>query len=143
MEYSNVRSPQWANKEKTVVNVLLTFEGLGEIPFSASELDDTEHGKEIYRDVKLGKYGGIVAYCPPSDEFVAAQVRTERDRLLRKVYDPMAVQLARDLRRATDEEEKAALSELLLAWDNYATVLQGIPEAEGFPYNVTWPVAPI
>lgn len=65
MQIKNVRNPQWANAEHTVINVVLDTDAYGEIPFSASPDDVETHGREIFADAVAGKFGPIAEYIPP------------------------------------------------------------------------------
>lgn len=71
----------------------------------------------------------------------AQMVRTERDRLLRDVYDPAAHMLLR-LQRTAPPELQAAIAAKLGELDAYAQALQDVPEQEGFPNDIIWPTVP-
>jgi hypothetical protein len=84
---------------------------------------------EIYEDAKSGKYGPVAPYLPPpppTDEEIAAQVRAERDRLLAE-SDWTQV-----LDAPVDQD----------AWAAYRQALRDVPQQEGFPHDVAWPVKP-
>lgn len=62
----------------------------------------------------------------PSLEEQAANIRAERDRLL----------AASDWTQVADAPVNQA------AWAAYRQALRDIPQQEGFPHNVAWPVKP-
>jgi hypothetical protein len=68
---------------------------------------------------------------PPSDEVVAAMAREERNALL----------AASDWTQLPDA--RASMGETKAAeWDAYRQALRDIPQQDGFPQDVTWPVSP-
>ena len=64
MQIKNVKTPQWANAEHTLIDVTLETDTYGEIPFSASPDDVEAHGREIFADAVAGKFGPIGEYVP-------------------------------------------------------------------------------
>lgn len=63
----SARSPEWANQEKTAVNLLVRFGHIeGEIPFAATQDDTEKHGQELFAQAKAGKYGGVKPYSGPA-----------------------------------------------------------------------------
>lgn len=80
-----------------------------------------------------------VPYVPPVDPSV---VRTERDRLLRTVYDPGINMALRALRMASTPEEQSYAEGKVIELDNYAQALEDIPERPDFPETIIWPIAP-
>jgi hypothetical protein len=65
MNYTNVRLPVWANKEKTKIDCEVIFTQLGDeyVPFTSNSIDTINHSsKEIFDDCKSGKYGVIGHY---------------------------------------------------------------------------------
>lgn len=65
MQITNVKSPEWANAEHTMINVVLNTDDYGEIPFSASPDDVEAYGREIFEDAVAGKFGTIAEYVAP------------------------------------------------------------------------------
>lgn len=61
-------NPRWANEEKTAIDCLITTSQFGPeiLPFTASQNDVEEHGKQLFKDISEGKYGEIAAYVAPS-----------------------------------------------------------------------------
>lgn len=73
MQLTNVKAPEWANAEHTLINVTLETDVYGEIPFSASPDDVEAHGREIFADAVAGKFGPIAEYIPPVVSVVIPQ----------------------------------------------------------------------
>jgi hypothetical protein len=63
----NITNPIYGNAEGTHINCQIQFEEFPNeiLPFGANEQDPEPHGKEIYKDLKSGKYGEIAPYVPP------------------------------------------------------------------------------
>lgn len=80
-----------------------------------------------------------VPYTAPVDPQV---VRTERDRLLRSVYDPGINMALRALRMASTPAETAYAEGKISELDAYAEALVAIPDQPDFPQTITWPTAP-
>ena len=64
MIYTQVKNPVWANAEKTLLDCLVTFETLGEVPFTAS-LNDTDYAYEIFIRCSAGEFGPVGEYVAP------------------------------------------------------------------------------
>jgi hypothetical protein len=67
MTYTNVKNLQW-DRDRLMVNCVVDFVHLGELPFSASPQDSAEHGREIYARCVAGDFGPIADYVPKPDE---------------------------------------------------------------------------
>lgn len=80
---------------------------------------------EDYRQIWSGE-----EWLPLSGEALASDIRMYRDRLLRETDIYFAVS-----DYPISAERKAALS-------TYRQALRDIPEQEGFPDNVVWPIKP-
>lgn len=65
MNYSTVTSPTWANAENTIIDAVVNFDALGEIPFSASPNDNEQHGREIFERCAAGEFGLVAPYVAP------------------------------------------------------------------------------
>jgi len=79
----------------------------------------------------------VAAYVPPTQEELDAQaaaaVRQERDMRLIGEVDVIAGNALR---------WSALTSEQQQAWADYRQALLDVPQQEGFPHSVVWPVAP-
>jgi len=98
----------------------------GWIPFTASPDDCEEHGRNLYHKIK--KDGNISPYVPPSKEQMELEVKHQRNQLL----------LMSDWSQLPDVPEN-----IKSKWIEYRQALRDIPQQEGFPYNITWPVEPV
>lgn len=78
----------------------------------------------------------------PSQEELAFQARLNRDQLLKSVYDPGINMALRALRMAGTPEAQSYAEGKIIELDNYAQALEGVPEQQGFPQTIDWPVAP-
>lgn len=72
-KYIEVKNPQWANAEHTVINCEVNFEHLREefVPFAAVAEGDYPHTHEIFARCVAGDFGAIEEYvAPPESEDV-------------------------------------------------------------------------
>jgi len=113
-----MKNLRWANHEKTGVCY--------EVGNSVVYID----GGPEYNAILSGQYGPIeneiVIETVATSEELAANIRAERDRLL----------AASDWTQVADAPVDQA------AWAAYRQALRDIPQQEGFPHNVAWPVKP-
>ncbi len=128
IKISNVRNPQY-NRVGTV-DVLVTVEGIGEVPFTATPHDPELHGREIYSNAIAGMYGEIKPYTkldelPETD--TQALVRKKRNALLSKT----------DWTQLPDVPESTKNK-----WAEYRQLLRDIPQQPNFPHEVIWPEQP-
>ena len=65
MNITSARNPQWADAAHTHINLLATFDTIGEVPFSASASDLEPHGVLLFNEASAGTFGVIAAYVPP------------------------------------------------------------------------------
>lgn len=81
MKYTTAKSPKWANAERTAINLIAEFDGLGEVPFTASGDDTTAHGKELFQRAQALEFGPVAPYAAPpvSREQQRAAIEAERD----------------------------------------------------------------
>lgn len=87
-------------------------------------------------------YPILVPAAGPTNDQLAVEARSERDRQLRDIYDRglnMAKRV-RDLSTTTEQTEYAAAK--ILELHEYAIALQEIPEQPGFPVTIVWPEIP-
>ena len=62
MQFISARQP--ARAESGAIDLLVTFPGLGEVPFTASPDDIEPHGRQIYARAIAGDFGPIAPYTP-------------------------------------------------------------------------------
>jgi hypothetical protein len=99
----------------------------GWIPFTCDPEDEgAQFDTRALFDAMKDEAAPYVPPAPPSDDDVAAQVRAERNRLLS----------SSDWTQVADAPVNQA------AWTAYRQALRDIPQQEGFPHNVAWPVKP-
>lgn len=70
MNYTTAANPVWGDAEHSCIDLNVTFEGLGTVPFAASKNDPMSHGPEIYARAVNGDFGTIAEYTE-----TAAKVR--------------------------------------------------------------------
>jgi len=61
----NIRNAVWASEAKSCINCELNHEIYGWIPFTASQNDVDENGKEIFNKLINNYFGDIADYVPP------------------------------------------------------------------------------
>lgn len=87
MNYSDAKSPRWANSEKTIIDVDVNFGAIAEdyVPFTADLNDPAPHGVELYNRALAGDFGAIADYVAPPDitgEDAMLRLREQRDKRL-------------------------------------------------------------
>lgn len=80
---------------------------------------------------------------PPDAAQLAATARLQRSELFKTIYDPGIMMALRALRMASTPEATGYAQGKVEELDAYAEALLAIPNQEGFPQTVIWPVAPI
>lgn len=132
---TEVRNARSQNETNTVIDVEINHPEYGWIPYLLTDYDtDTT----IDNDAVMALIGTDFApYVPPTQEELDAQaaaaVRAQRDWLLETEVDPI---VSNPLRWGSLSDEKQ------LAFTVYRQNLLDIPEQEGFPHNVAWPIKP-
>lgn len=109
IENVKVKNLEYANEEKTIINMDVLFEGKEDyLPFAATEMDVEEHGKQLFRNAVEGKYGEIAPYSP-SEEYIrfinTISFAEFRNRFTKEELI--------EVRKATME-----IPELFVAWDD-------------------------
>ncbi|EEI8241906.1 DUF4376 domain-containing protein [Salmonella enterica] len=60
--------------ESGLINCLVHFEGFADfIPFTASPDDTEEHGRQLFADLKAGKYGPVALFTVTPEMLIAAK----------------------------------------------------------------------
>ena len=65
MNIISASNPQWVDAAHTAITLTVNFEGIGSVPFTASEMDTEQHGIEIFTSASAGEFGDIAAYVSP------------------------------------------------------------------------------
>jgi hypothetical protein len=66
MNYSTAHSPVFANPANTAINLIVNFDEIGEVPFTATSRDAAGHGREIFEKAVDGEFGQVAAYAIPA-----------------------------------------------------------------------------
>ena len=74
MNYTEVKNLRYANKEHSLFNCDVTFEGIGTVPYTPSPNDSVAHSREIYARCMAGEFGAIADYVMQPDEYPAEVV---------------------------------------------------------------------
>lgn len=110
---------------------------LGWIPFTANPNDNGASFDVADLHARMSADPKTAPYIPPTQEELDAQkgaeVRAERDRRLAAEVDTIAGNALR-WAALTDAQRQA--------WADYRQALLDVPQQEGFPHNVVWPVKP-
>lgn len=136
--YTAVTDLQYATADNSLINATVTFTQLGDLPFTLSANDPTNHGAEIYAAVVAGTYGAIAAYAAPAASVLAAEARLWRDT---EISDSQwLVERHRD---QTDAGTTTTLtSDQYSALLVYRQSLRDWPTVADFPADSTKPAAP-
>lgn len=121
----NYRNAQYTEDGR--INCEIEHSKFGWIPFTADSNDVEEFGRNLFEQISSN--GDIVEFVPPlgpSEEEIALKVRSKRNSLLS----------SSDWTQLPDAPVDQA------AWANYRQNLRNIPNQEGFPENVIWPIEP-
>jgi hypothetical protein len=66
MIYNNVKNPQWADEQNTIINCEVFFTEFNSyLPFTANPNDPESYGVQIFNDCVSGVYGQITPYIKP------------------------------------------------------------------------------
>lgn len=68
MNIKNATNPVWGNSEHTVIDLTISVDGLGTIPFTVLEGDVEPHGRELYARAIAGDFGDIAPFQGPPVE---------------------------------------------------------------------------
>lgn len=138
--YSAAEQPRWSDAERTRIDLLVTFPGVGTVPFTAAAQDDTEYGPELYARAIAGDFGEIAAYAPPTfteEQLIEMAVARRNAQLADAAIQIAPLQDAVDLDEATAQEQA-----LLRLWKAYRVALSRIEQQPGYPQDIQWPDAP-
>lgn len=70
MNIISAHSPEFSANSN--ITLLATFEGIGEVPFTASPDDPEAHGRELYARAIAGEFGPVAPYVAPTKPLGAA-----------------------------------------------------------------------
>jgi len=131
-EVRNARSLQADNQR---LDVEINHPTYGWIPYT---IDPSDTDNTIDNAALLALVGGdFSAYVAPTQEELDAEAsvnaRSERDRLLRWVIDPIVSNPLRWAALTTEKQNE---------WSQYRTDLLNVPQQSGFPNTISWPTKP-
>ena len=137
MIYLNAHSPAWGNSERTIVNLMATFEWLTEeVSFTATPYDVEDYGRELFQRSINGDFGEIIEYVEPPKSI--GQMIAEEDAWKLSEMDLIADQLI-----AMEDSDPGALPGTERQWRDYRTLIRAWKEdAEHFPDRAFRPVRP-
>lgn len=83
------------------VNLTVTFENIGTVPFTASADDSESHGKWLYEEARKGTFGEIAPWERPLPTLQDLQEELDKiwPDIVLGVADEDTVELARNLRK--------------------------------------------
>lgn len=124
---------QYSNYSNTTVDMEILHPTYGWIPFTASADDPESHGRELYSKAIAGDFGTIAPYAGLNEiEIDAMYIRSQRDQLLSEVDIVVSNPLRWNDMTKLDQQ----------LWSEYRQLLLDVPQQEGFPSNVIWPIKP-
>lgn len=124
MNIVDIKNPQWANAEKTMIDLQIKFEGESEyFPYTAMVCDE-ERPTELFNRAKNNEFGSVAPMDTSRQENV---IKDKRNKLL----DASDWTQMPDVPQETKEK-----------WATYRQELRDITEQEGYPFNVTFPQKP-
>lgn len=131
MQLKYAKNPKWSNATRTSIDITICWDAWDtEFPFTATENDPEEHGRDIYSLALAGEYGVVAEFTPPTPdslEVQATNIRNDRNgRLASTDWTQML-----DVPEATKSK-----------WAEYRQALRNVPQQVGFPAAVTWPTSP-
>lgn len=137
MNYSNPHSPVWGNTSHTTINLMVTFEWLGEeVEFTAAPFDVEEHGRELFERAFSGEFGEIAEYVEPPKTIEQFAAEEDAWRLSEVTF--IADQLI-----GIEDGDPTALPGTDAQWRAYRTKVRAWKEgAEHFPDQAFRPVRP-
>lgn len=121
MKYTNAQSPQWANEAHTAINLLVTFDGIGEVPFTASASDVEPTGVDLFQRAQALEFGPVAAYVAPPP--VVPQIVTMRQARLALLGAGLLEQVDAAINALTEPDKTAARIE----WDYSSEVHRSKP----------------
>ena len=118
-----IKNPVFSNADGTAIDVIMTHDIYGDIPFTATQYDKEERGRVIYAAAINGEYGEIAPYEPSATDAYSILVKNtaRRDQLLQEATtEAYPLQLRVSMGTATDEQKTRleALNTYILELDD-------------------------
>jgi hypothetical protein len=138
LKFSKASQPSWVDATQTGISLRVTFDGLGELPFTATPDDGEAHGREIFQRAVAGEFGEIAPHTPPSSEQLLAEASAQKSRLLQQAAERIApLADSAELGVATADELQR-----LYDWKMYRVELNRVEQQPGYPETLMWPTPP-
>ena len=124
MNIVDIKNPQWANVENTMIDLQIKFEGESEyFPYTAMVCDE-EMPTDLFHRAQNNEFGPVASMDTARQEGV---IKDKRNKLL----DASDWTQMPDVPQETKEK-----------WATYRQALRDITEQEGYPFDVTFPEKP-
>jgi hypothetical protein len=132
MEYKNAK-----RIKNGLIDCEINHPDYGWIPFTCDPNDNGAAFDVSGLHARMSVDPATLPYTAPTQAQLnaakAEEVRAERDNRLARDVDPIAGNALRWASLTEDQRQ---------AWADYRQALLDVPQQEGFPYNVVWPVKP-
>lgn len=92
MNFEYAKLPQWANSDRTLINLIVKWDSFNEeMPFTASTSDPESYGRAIFESAKNGQFGDVAAFQPyiPTPEELLAEIEAKRKIAYTSESDPL------------------------------------------------------
>lgn len=135
-----IKNPAFSNAEGTAIDVTMIRTDFGAIPFTATENDTEETGREIYAAAMAGEYGEIAPYVviiPPMEEVLFDAKRELVNRMNAAVTAIITLQSSIERGRA-----KPSDPDTLIAYQEYLCDLRAMTDEQLQQSPASFPVAP-
>lgn len=136
MNITNISSPKY--NEDGSIDIVITTDNvlLGEMPFTASPNDTELHGRQLYEDLKKGKYGSV----QPFSKEEAASKLISANRWTADQYIKLAGEVIRVL---SEEKEAGIISDTdFERWKQWISYRKKLRELELTSNDIDWPDQP-
>lgn len=98
MKYSTAHSPKWIDSTHTAIDLFITFDELGEVPFRATPNDIETHGVDIFNKAVAGDFGPVAEFI--EDILTPEQIQLQTEYLykseIQKILDGAAIECGYD-----------------------------------------------
>ncbi|QJP11838.1 tail fiber assembly protein [Pseudomonas multiresinivorans] len=138
LNFLKASQPFWVDEAQTGISLLVTFEGLGEVPFTATPNDGEAHGREIFQKAIAGEFGDIAPCAVPTSGQLIAEISYQKSHLLQQAAEKIApLQDSVELGIATPEEIQR-----LHDWKVYRVEVNRVEQQPHYPQTLMWPQLP-
>ena len=106
MKVIAAHSPVFSNAQQTAINLMVVFEGIGEVPFTASPDDVEPHGVELFQRAQALEFGPVAPYVAPPP--VVPQIVTMRQARLALLGAGLLAQVGAAINALPEPDQTAA-----------------------------------